>query len=151
AADDFTIVDDVDTTTIPVADPPDFWRRVRAAGYRSLLIVRVRTHHQMLAVHFWSKRPRAFEPRHVPVARRIADHLAVRGSHDELSQMASEAAQARLRADRLEVRVKSFSDELAARRGHGRVVGPSLEWQAVLRAATQVAATDTTVLLAGES
>jgi transcriptional regulator with PAS, ATPase and Fis domain len=102
-------------------------------------------------VDFWSTRPRAFEPRHVPVARRIADHVAVCVSHEQLSQVAREAAEARLRADRLEVRVKSLSDELAARSGHGRVVGTSPEWQAVLRAATQVAATDTTVLLAGES
>ena len=46
--------------------------------------------------------------------------------------------------ERLEVRVKSLSDELAARIGHGGMVGPSAEWQAVLKAATQVAATDTT-------
>jgi transcriptional regulator with GAF, ATPase, and Fis domain len=42
-----------------------------------------------------------------------------------------------------------LSDELAAKAG--RMVGPSDAWQAVLKAATQVAATDTTVLLAGES
>ena len=53
--------------------------------------------------------------------------------------------------ERLEARVKSLSDELAMKSGHGRMVGASAEWQAVLKAATQVAATDTTVLLTGES
>jgi transcriptional regulator with PAS, ATPase and Fis domain len=47
--------------------------------------------------------------------------------------------------------VKSLSDELDARTGYARVVGRSPEWQAVLKAATQVASTDTTVLLTGES
>ena len=34
---------------------------------------------------------------------------------------------------------------------HTRIVGESAEWRDVLRKATQVAATDTTVLLTGES
>src|SRR5262249_61039223 len=59
------------------------------------------------------------------------------------------AAEGKSRADRLEARVRSLSEELAAKAG--RMVGPSVEWQAVLKAATQVASTDTTVLLVGES
>jgi two-component system response regulator FlrC len=62
-----------------------------------------------------------------------------------------QAAEARLRAERLEARVKSLSDELEVKTGVSRMVGTSTEWQAVLKAATQVAATDTTVLFVGES
>src|SRR3954471_5137438 len=63
--------------------------------------------------------------------------------------MGREADEVKSRAERLEARVKSLSDEIAAKTG--RMVGPSPEWQAVLKAATQVASTDTTVLLVGES
>jgi transcriptional regulator with PAS, ATPase and Fis domain len=115
------------------------------------LIVRASTDRQRLALNFWSRRPRAFEAGHVPVARRIADHVLVGVAHGQIADIARQATEARLRAEQLEVRVKSLSDELAARTGHGRTVGPSPEWQAVLKAATQVAATDTTVLLIGES
>jgi two-component system response regulator FlrC len=83
------------------------------------------------------------------MARRIADHVALAVSHEQLADLAREAAEAKLRADRLEARVRSLSEELAAKAG--RMVGPSDAWQAVLKAATQVASTDTTVLLVGES
>ena len=72
-------------------------------------------------------------------------------SHEQLAETARQAAEARLRAERLEARVTSLSNELAARTGHGRMIGASAEWQAVLKAATQVAGTETTVLLEGES
>jgi formate hydrogenlyase transcriptional activator len=149
--DPFTIIDDLETGRSAVAAHADFWDRVRSAGLRSVLTVRVKAQQQQLGLDFWAKRPRAFEPRQVPVARRIADHVALCVSHQQLAEIARQAAEVRLRAERLEVHVKSLSDELAARTGHGRTVGPSAEWQAVLKAATQVAATDTTVLLVGES
>ena len=75
--------------------------------------------------------------------------MALAVSHEQLADLAREAAEAKLRADRLEARVRSLSEELAAKAG--RMVGPSDAWQAVLKAATQVASTDTTVLLVGES
>src|SRR5207249_1873161 len=78
-------------------------------------------------------------------------HVALAISHEQLAETARQATEARLRAERLEARVKSLSDELAIKTGVGRMVGSSPEWQAVLKAATQVAATDTTVLLVGES
>ncbi len=147
----FTIVPDVTDAQGIVADPPDFWDRVHGSGYRSVLIVRTRTERQRLALNFWSRQPRAFDVDQVPLARRIADHVIVCVAHEQLAEMGRQAAEAKLMAERLEVRVKSLSDELAARIGRGCTVGPSVEWQAVLKAATQVAATDTTVLLAGES
>ncbi len=151
-ADDwYTIIDDLEKETRAVSEPADFWDRLRAAGYRSVLIVRSKAHQQLLGLDFWAKRPHSFAPADVPLARRIADHVALCVSHEQLAEIARQATEARMRAERLEARVQSLSDELAVRTGHGRVVGPSAAWQTVLKAATQVAATDTTVLLVGES
>jgi transcriptional regulator with GAF, ATPase, and Fis domain len=149
--DTFALIDDFETETFPVVEPADFWDRTRAAGYRSVLIVCLKAHQQQLGLQFWARRPRAFEEAQVPLARRIADHVALAVSHEQLAETARQATEARLRAVQLEARVKSLSDELAIKTGVGRMVGSSPEWQAVLKAATQVAATDTTVLLAGES
>jgi formate hydrogenlyase transcriptional activator len=144
------IIDDFDEPdTRPVVEPGDFWDLVRAAGYRSMMAVHVSARDQLLSLVFWSKRSHAFDERQLVFARRIADHVALAVSHEQLAHMAREAAEVKLRAERLEARVKSLSDELAAKAG--RMVGASDAWQAVLKAATQVASTDTTVLLAGES
>jgi two-component system response regulator AtoC len=64
---------------------------------------------------------------------------------------ADDIAKARVRAELLEARVKSLTAELASRAGFSRIVGSSREWRSVLRAASQVAPTETTVLLVGES
>jgi transcriptional regulator with GAF, ATPase, and Fis domain len=133
----------------PVVVPRDFWNRVRSAGYRSAMAVHLPARDQMLSLAFWSKRSHAFDERQLGTARRIADHVALAVSHEQLADLAREAAEAKLRTDRLEARVRSLSDELAAKAG--RMVGPSDAWQAVLKAAAQVASTDTTVLLVGES
>ena len=114
-----------------------------------MLAVHLPARDQMLSLAFWSKRSHAFDERQLGMARRIADHVALAVSHEQLADLAREAAEAKLRADRLEARVRSLSEELAAKAG--RMVGPSDAWQAVLKAATQVASTDTTVLLVGES
>jgi transcriptional regulator with PAS, ATPase and Fis domain len=116
-----------------------------------MLLVGVKAREQQLGLLFWSKQPHAFQQRDLPVARRIADHVALAVSHEQLAEAARQVAETRARADRLEAHVKSLSDELDARTGYARVVGRSPEWQAVLKAATQVASTDTTVLLTGES
>jgi transcriptional regulator with GAF, ATPase, and Fis domain len=151
AGESFLMIGDLSVDTFEVVEPPDFWAAVRANGYRSLLLVGVKAREQQLGLLFWSKRPHAFDKRDVPIARRIADHVALAVSHQHLAEAARIISEARARADRLEARVKALSDELDARAGYRRVVGPSLEWQAALKAATQVASTDTTVLLTGES
>jgi formate hydrogenlyase transcriptional activator len=143
------IGDHEEPNACPAVEPPDFWDRVRSAGYRSSLAVHLPARDQMLSLVFWSKRAHAFDEGQLGIARRIADHVALAVSHEQLADLAREAAEAKLRADRLEARVRTLSEELAAKAG--RMVGPSEAWQAVLRAATQVASTDTTVLLAGES
>jgi transcriptional regulator with PAS, ATPase and Fis domain len=151
SGDSFFIIDDLAVETFEVVEPPDFWNGIRADGYRAMLLVGVKAREQQLGLLFWSKQPCAFQKRDVPVARRIADHVALAVSHEQLAEAARQIAEARARADRLEARVKALAEELDARTGYARVVGRSAEWQAVLKAATQVASTDTTVLLTGES
>src|SRR5437870_3848390 len=104
-----------------------------------------------MGLGFWSKRPQAFERRDVATARRIADHVALAVSHEQLAEAAGQVAEARARAERLESRVQTLAEELESKTGHGRVVGQSAEWMGVLKRATQVATTDTTVLLSGDS
>ncbi len=147
----FAIVNDLCPEKCPVVEPAGFWERVHAAGYRSCLDVRLTARDQLLGLQFWSKRPGAFEAHHVPVARRVADHVALAVSHEQLVEMARQATEATVRAEQLEARVRSLADELAMKSGHGRMVAASGEWQAVLKAATQVAATESTVMLTGES
>lgn len=147
----FIIVDDFMTATLPIAEPADLRERLVGAGYRSGLTVLTRARDQAMGLGFWSKRPQAFGRGDVAVARRIADHVALAVSHEQLAQAARQVAEARARAERLESRVQTLADELEQKSGHGRVVGQSAEWLDVLKKATQVAATETTVLLSGDS
>jgi GAF domain-containing protein len=82
---------------------------------------------QLMCLAFWSKRPGAFEAEDVAVARRIADHVALAVSHEQLAEAARQVAEARGRAERLESRVQTLARELELRT-HGRVVGQSAEW-----------------------
>jgi transcriptional regulator with GAF, ATPase, and Fis domain len=151
AGESFLMIGDLSVETFDVVEPPDFWNAIRGNGYRSLMLVGVKAREQQLGLLFWSKRPHAFQKRDVPIARRIADHVALAVSHQHLAEAARQISETRARASSLEARVKVLSDELDARTGYRRVVGRSPEWQSVLKAATQVASTDTTVLLTGES
>ena len=145
----FHIIGDLSTDPLPPIEPAGFWDQILAAGYRSTLWIERTARDQLFGLQFWSKRRAAFDEGQVTVGRRIADHIALAISHEQLAESERQAAEAQLRADRLAARVKSLSDELAAK--SGRMVGPSAEWQGVLKAASQVALTDTTVLLVGES
>ncbi len=149
----FRIVDDLTTYVKPgvTYDPPDHRERLIEAGYRSLLSICLSAREQRFFLQFWSKQEAAFRAAQVPIARRIAEHVALAVSHEQLAETARQAADARARAERLEARVRSLSDELDSRSGYGRIVGTSEAWKQVLRSATQVAPTDTTVLLTGES
>ncbi|MEO8276342.1 MAG: sigma-54 dependent transcriptional regulator [Thermoanaerobaculia bacterium] len=152
AAGAFKIVDDLGNLRHDIIhDPPDYRARVVAAGYRSLLAVALAAREQQFGVQFWAKRHAAFDRAQLPIARRIAEHLALAVSHQQLAEAVRRAAEAQAKAARLETRVRQLSEELESRVGYGRMVGRSQAWQDVIRAATQVAATDTTVLLTGES
>jgi transcriptional regulator with GAF, ATPase, and Fis domain len=61
------------------------------------------------------------------------------------------ADEARARAARLDARVRKLTEETDPRTGLRYVIGGSLAWRRVLTQATQVASTDTTVLLLGQS
>ena len=104
----------------------------------------------MLGIGFWSKHPHAYERGHLPLARRIVDHIAVAVSHEQLATAEREAEDGRARARELDARMRDASHALG-NGAHVGVVGESVEWRGVLRKATQVASTDTTVLVTGES
>jgi len=145
----YFIAGDLTEVPLPIVEPADLNGRIAALGYRSLMRVHVRARDERLGLAFWSRQPRAFSEADVPLARRVADHVALAVSHEQLAEAARQVAEARGRAERLEARVASLTEELDARRG--RVLGESAEWQMVLKHAAQVAETDTTVLLHGES
>jgi transcriptional regulator with GAF, ATPase, and Fis domain len=149
-ADGFIIVEDLTTAPLPVAEPADLGERIVAAGFRSLLVVITRAGQQSMGLGFWSKRTGAFAIDDVPVARRVADHVALAVSHEQLAEVARQVAEAQTRADRLEARVHSLTRELDTK-ADVHVVGRSPQWREVLKKAAQVAETETTVLVTGES
>jgi len=117
------------------------------AGYRSALGVSTRAPDPAVSVAFWSKRPMAFNRTHVPLARRIAYHLGLAVGRGNVARVTPQADEDRThRVDDVQRGVDRL--KAAARL---RVVGESVEWRGVLRKATQVAPTDTTVLVTGES
>ena len=71
-------------------------------------------------------------------------------SHEQLATVAREAVGGRAWPAELDPPRRSLSHELGTG-ARARVVGESVEWREVLRKATQVASTDTTVLITGES
>jgi transcriptional regulator with GAF, ATPase, and Fis domain len=103
------------------------------------------------AVNFFSRQQGWFTREDLPVAERVASHIALAMSHHRLAEEARSAAEANARAERLESRVQQLTDELDARGGYRRVIGGSTQWREVLKRATQVAGTEATVLLLGES
>ncbi|HEV2982838.1 MAG TPA: sigma 54-interacting transcriptional regulator [Vicinamibacterales bacterium] len=147
----FTLIRDLAHDVLPVTEPIDVWERFLEAGYRSLLAAHISTRVQELSVCVWSKQRNTFSIRDLPVVRRVADYVGLVLSHQQLADAARQIAEARARAERLEVRAKSLAAELDLRSGVGRAIGHSPEWTNVLKRATQVAETETTVLVQGES
>ena len=144
------IITDITTAPLPVFEPADAFAPVIAAGYHSFMSVRLPAREQVIELSFWSKGVGAFDQRDLPLARRIADYVALSVSHEQLVEAERQAAEAQARAERLEARVQLLSEELESKT-QIRVVGESTEWREVLKKATRVAETDTTVLVTGES
>jgi transcriptional regulator with PAS, ATPase and Fis domain len=144
---DELIIDDLrsDTVGAPASRGAEW---LVGAGYRSALGVSTGAPGSVVSVAFWSKRPLAFNRTHVPLARRIASHLGLAISLGKVGKVTPQMDDERPR--RVEAGVQSGVDRLKAA-AHMRVVGESVEWRGVLRKATQVASTDTTVLVTGES
>jgi transcriptional regulator with GAF, ATPase, and Fis domain len=103
------------------------------------------------ALNFASRDPSPYTALDLTVARRLADYVALAVSHQRLAEEGRRAAALEERNAKLEVRVKTLTDELDSRSGFRRITGESRVWKAVLTQTTKVAATDTTVLLLGES
>jgi transcriptional regulator with GAF, ATPase, and Fis domain len=148
--DDCRVVADLRKTGLPFThcDPPDYVGRLVDAGYRSLLGVRSVAGSQLMLLLFFSRQPDAYSPADVPAARHIADYVALAVAHEQLAERECEEAEARGRAGRLDARIESVAE---GRDGGRPAIGQSLEWKYVLRQATQVAGTETTVLLQGAS
>jgi transcriptional regulator with PAS, ATPase and Fis domain len=144
------LIGDLATERLPIAESADLRQRIRAGGYRSLLRLAMQAHDRRVSVGFWSKRAYAYDHRHLPLARRIVDHLVLGVSHEHLAKSVSIAEHARLRRDDVERHARVIADEIG-NRTHHRIVGSSAEWREVLNQATRVAKTDTTVLVTGES
>jgi catechol 2,3-dioxygenase-like lactoylglutathione lyase family enzyme len=68
-----------------VLEPVDLQDRLIAAGYRSLLAVHTSARDQAIGLHFWSKQPNAFGSADFPIARRVADHVALAVGDPEAS------------------------------------------------------------------
>jgi len=128
------------------------YARLVRMGFRSLLRVPIRLDGRFAgALIFFSTTRSAFKQGDVLVARRMADRMAVSLAREREIEAAKRAEEATARASKLEARVRTLTEELDGRTGYRRVVGESPRWRQVLTQATQVASTDTTVLLLGES
>jgi DNA-binding NtrC family response regulator len=128
-----------------------YWReRMDARGYRSLLRVAIPARDRLVAIAFWSKQPHAYDSRHLPIARRIVDHLAVGVCHERLANTVSTTVFERSRKEPADSPTR-FSARSGFKTNDRHVVGESAEWLEVLNKAAQVAKTDTTVLVTGES
>jgi two-component system response regulator FlrC len=136
--------------TSPRADEQGTRERLVAAGYRSLLRIVTRAREQAIALTFLSRQPHAFSRHDVAMARRIADHVALAVAHEQIADAARELAEVRARTERLEARAQVLAQH-ADVRTHSVVVGQSAQWLDALKKATQVAPTETTVLVTGAS
>ena len=143
---DYILHDDIQQDPIERESPP------AKRGYRSLLRVAINLHEKFVgSLDFASLTPGLYKPEDALIGRRIADHIALALSHQKLAEEVERAAQARERSAALERRVKTLTAEVESLGSHRRIVGNSKAWTDVLKQATQVAATEATVLLLGES
>jgi PAS domain S-box-containing protein len=132
--------------------PQERYVRLVNMGFQSLLRVPIRLDDQFSgALVFLSTTRSGFKHSDVMVARRMADRMAVALARDREVEASKRADEANARASKFEARVRTLTDELDARTGYRRVIGDSTPWRRVLTQATQVASTETTVLLLGES
>ena len=145
---DEVIIGDLRSGATGAIAVPHAMERLVGDGYRSVLGVSTHAPEPLVRVAFWSKQPLAFNRAHVPLARRIAYHLGLGTQSRTLGRTIPQIDDDRV--DRGDVRVQRAVEQ-AAVATHVRIVGESVEWRGVLRKATQVASTDTTVLVTGAS
>ena len=143
---DEVIIGDLRSGAAGPTAAPHAMERLVGVGYRSVLGVSTLAPEPLVRVAFWSKRPMAFTRAHVPLARRIAYHLGLGTQSRTLGKTIVQIDDGRTGDARVPRAV-----EPATVGAHAHIVGESAEWRGVLRKATQVASTDTTVLVTGES
>jgi len=132
-------------------DPARFWL-VSEKGIRSYVAVPLRSKQGVSgAMMFASRRPNAYDAGDADLARRVADHVTLVIAFQRMAEESRQASEARERAAALETRVQSLKREIDEISGYGRVIGESSGWKSAVKLATQVAATEATVLLLGES
>jgi transcriptional regulator with GAF, ATPase, and Fis domain len=134
--------------------PPDSMRArlLGQLGVRSALRLAIPLGSGLFgSLFFLSRQAEAFTDDDVGFGRRVAHHLALALSHQQLAEAGRRDAETREMAARLEAQVATLTRELEARTGHRRVIGHSRQWKDVLAYAARVAQTETTVLLTGES
>jgi transcriptional regulator with GAF, ATPase, and Fis domain len=137
---------------IPTMKPVHFHPKSVDAGYRSFLVTHVWTGQHGLGFVFWSKRTRAFLSQHVPFAQSMADICAVAASKKELVPDLSFWDEPR-------TRVSKFRRVPEPHRAEFNETGIKLQstepqstgWLAVAKSARQVASSDATVLVVGET
>jgi transcriptional regulator with GAF, ATPase, and Fis domain len=145
---DFEIVRD---TAVEIRPDSERNRALLATGMRSWLRVPVRLWGEVRgSLGFLHREPSRYRTEDVEVARRLADRIALALSYHRLAEEARIAAEAAERAERLAATVETLTHELEAR-GRGRIVGVSRSWKEVLRQVGRVAASETTVLITGET
>jgi len=121
-------------------------------GIRSMLRVPIRLEGEVVGgLNFLSRNVAQYREEDADIARRIADQVALVLSHEKIAEEARIAAEAREEAIRLEGRVASLTEQLAAIGGARQIIGKSKGWREVLDFVSKVAPTETTVLLTGES
>src|SRR5262252_8155875 len=114
---DAMIVEDFPNHPLAKGTPP------LEAGMVTLLSAPIRFGGRLQgAVNFFSRQPSWFTRDDLPIAERIASHIALAMSHHRLAEEARLAAEARARAEHLESRVQQLTDELDARGGYRRVI-----------------------------
>jgi hypothetical protein len=89
--------------------------RIVAAGFRSFLSSHTAAREQEMTLAFSSERANAFSRDDLPVARLVADDIALAVSDEQLAEAERRVAEARIREERLEARVKSLVAELGSR------------------------------------
>ncbi|MBF6022951.1 sigma-54-dependent Fis family transcriptional regulator [Lysobacter niastensis] len=124
-------------------------------GYRSVLRVPLGHSGERLgSIPLASRTPECFTKAHGGALVVIAEMAALALAHERLAATLAEETRrtvaAHERAERLEQRVQALAQELQSLSPH-QVLGISRRWRDVLAQAAKVAATDTTVLLTGES
>jgi len=130
---------------------PEWMKFIVQARVHSILRVPIRSKERPIGgVVFMSRATDAYDVEDGLVASRIADQLALALAHQELAEEERRIALAEERARQLERRVDQLTGELERFSAH-RALGQSAPWRRALADATQVAATEATVLITGES